>query len=488
MTQKVSSILDAYPLYEVVIGIEVHVQLKTQSKIFCSCPNQFGDTPNRNICPVCTGQPGTLPSLNRKAVDYAIMAGLATHSSIPRLSEFSRKHYTYPDLPKNYQITQGDRPVCLEGYIPVEKADGTIKKIRIQRIHLEEDAGKNLHGIGGESYVDLNRTGTPLIEIVTHPDIASAQEAKSYLQNLRTTVQYLGISEANMEEGSFRGDINISVKKKTAKEFGTKVELKNLNSLKFIGQAIEYEIGRQIEMVERGEKVKQETRLWDTKENKTVFMRSKEQAQDYRYFTDPDLPVLIIDDEWLKRMKEDLPELPFDRYTRFKKEYSLTPYEAEIVTGDRELADFFEEAAKKAKAPKQVCNWMLRDILGYMNEHKMSLSEIKVTADMLAELVIEIEKGVINSKIAQEVFAEMQESGKYPSIIIQEKDLTQIGSADELDAVVREVIASNPKVVADYKGGNERSFTFFVGMAMKATKGKANPQLLQELIKKHLDS
>lgn len=488
MTQKNPSILDEYPLYEVVIGIEVHVQLKTASKIFCSCPNHFGDSPNRNICSVCTGQPGTLPSLNRKAVDYAIMAGLATHCTIPKLSEFSRKHYTYPDLPKNYQITQGDRPVCQEGYIRVEREDGSIKKVKIQRIHLEEDAGKNLHGIGGESYVDLNRAGTPLIEIVTHPDISSAAEARAYLTNLRTTVQYLGISEANMDEGSFRGDINISVKKKTDTKLGTKVELKNLNSMKFIGQAIEYEIQRQIEMIERGEKVKQETRLWDTKENKSVFMRSKEQAQDYRYFTDPDLPVLIIDDEWLERMRDELPELPFDRYSRFKKDYALTPYEAEILTGDRELADYFEEAAKKSRAPKPVSNWVLRDILGYMNKHKLPLSELKVTADMLAELVVEIEKGVINSKIAQEVFAEMQENGKYPSIIIQEKDLTQMGSSDELDALVREVVAANPKVVADYKGGNERSFTFFVGQCMKASKGKANPQILHELIKKHLDS
>lgn len=486
MADTTHTILDAYPDYEATIGIEVHVQLKTQTKIFCSCPNQFGQAPNSNICPICAGHPGTLPVLNRKAVDYIVMAGLATHCNITTVSEFSRKHYMYPDLPKKYQITQGDKPFCQEGYINIENEDGSTKKIRIMRMHLEEDAGKNLHATQTESFVDLNRAGTPLIEIVTHPDIETSAQARAYLQQLRSIVQYLGISDANMEEGSFRGDINISVKKRSAKQLGTRTEMKNINSFKFITQAIEYEIQRHIETLEAGGKITQETRLWDTKENKTVFMRSKEDAHDYRYFPDPDLPVVIIDKEWLARLKSDIPELPHEKLVRFKSEYGLSAYESEILTGSLELATYFESTVKVCKAPKPTCNWILRDLLAYMNEHKLELENLKITPEMLGELVIEIEKGVINSKIAQDVFLEMAQSGKYPSIIIQEKDLKQIGNESELEAIVIEIIKANPDVVKDYVGGNQRVFAFFVGQAMKATKGKGNPAMLQELLKKNL--
>lgn len=486
MAEKTHTVLDAYPDYEATIGIEVHVQLKTQSKIFCACPNQFGQEPNKNVCQICAGHPGTLPTLNKKAVDSIIMAGLATNCTIATVSEFSRKHYNYPDLPKNYQITQGDKPFCQEGHIVIDLEDGSQKTIRIMRMHLEEDAGKNLHATPTESFVDLNRAGTPLIEIVTHPDIENAVQARTYLQRLRAIVQYLGISDANMEEGSFRGDINISVKKKSAQKLGTRVEMKNINSFKFITQAIEYEIQRQIEKLEAGGTISQETRLWDTKDNKTVVMRSKENAQDYRYLTDPDLPVVMIDKAWLKRLKAEIPELPHEKLGRFQSEYNLSLYEAEILSGSIDLAQYFENTVKACKAPKQVSNWILRDLLAYMNEHKLELEHMKITPEMLGELIIEIERGVINSKIAQDVFLEMALSGKYPSIIIQEKDLKQIGNESELEAVVLEIIKANPDVVKDYLGGNQRVFAFFVGQAMKATKGKGNPSVLQELFKKNL--
>ncbi len=472
--------------YEVVIGIEVHVQLKTHSKIFCSCANQFGNLANVNICPICTGQPGSLPVLNRKVVDSAIMAGIATNCKIARVSEFSRKHYTYPDLPKNYQITQGDRPICTDGYVPIEREDGSMKKIRLFRIHVEEDAGKNLHMTTGESFVDLNRAGTPLIEIVTQPDISSSFEARAYLQRLRSIMYYLGISDVNMEEGSFRGDINISVRKK-GEPLGTKIELKNLNSFKFITSAIDYEVARQIEVLEEGGKLHQETRLWDTKKQETAVMRSKENAFDYRYIPDPDLPLLVIDEGWVERIKTRLPELPHFKFNRFQNEYGLSSYEASNLVESPELAKYFEAVVADCKLPKLASNWILRDVLGFLNLKKLDLDEVIVTPPMLAELIVEIDKGVINSKIGQEVFLEMAASGTYPSIIIQEKDLRQIGGIEELQDVVAQVIAAHPSVVADYQAGNQKVFPFLVGQAMKATKGKGNPIVIQELMRNALD-
>lgn len=484
------SILSNYPDYEVVIGIETHVQLKTKSKLFCGCQNVFGSSPNTNICRVCTGMLGSLPVLNLQAINYAITAGLGLNCDISRVSEFARKHYMYPDLPKNYQISQDDKPLCLAGYLNIgNESDSSLKKIRITRIHVEEDAGKLLHGDGldsSKSFIDLNRAGTPLIEIVTEPDIKSADEAVAYLENLKSIVEYLQIGTANMEEGSFRADVNISVKKKDTEKLGTKVELKNINSFKFIHSAIEHEIERQIELIESGKKVFQETRLWDSQNHQTIFMRSKENSQDYKYLTDPDLPLLIIDEEWISRIKEQLPELPREKFARLSKEYGLTSYDASLLSSDRELADYFEVVAKKSNAPKKAANWILRDLLGFLKESKLSISESLVTPEMFGEFILEIERGIINSSIAREVFEEMTISGKYPSIIIQEKGLEQVGNVDELMKFVNTVIQENPSQVADYKSGNPRIFGFLVGQAMKVSAGKADPKMLTKLLQEAL--
>ncbi len=486
MSHEITTVLDRYPAYEAVIGIEVHVQLKTQSKIFCSCPNQFGCDPNTNICPVCTGQPGALPVLNKKVVEFAMMAGVAADSDITRTNTFARKHYMYPDLPKNYQITQGEVAICMNGAIPIKTIDGQDKRVRLIRMHMEEDAGKNTHGTGGISWVDLNRAGTPLLEIVTEPDMANSVEAKNYLMRLHTIIRYLGISDANMDEGSFRADINISVMPKGSKTYGTRVELKNINSFRFIVNAIEYEIERQIQANESGEKISQETRLWDNKNQRTVFMRSKEDAQDYRYFTEPDLPPVHIDDAWLAEIKTRLPELPHYKTARFQQQYGISAYDADLLTEELDRAIFFEEAAKICGNAKGVCNWMLRDLLGYLKEHKRELQEIQLTPHGLGELVAALDSGMINSKVAQDIFIEMVETGKSVAVIVDEKDLKQIGSSDELEAIVVAVLAANPDNVAKYKAGNERLFPYFVGQAMKETKGKGNPVIMQELLKKHL--
>ncbi|MBL4587844.1 Asp-tRNA(Asn)/Glu-tRNA(Gln) amidotransferase subunit GatB [Candidatus Babeliales bacterium] len=486
MAQSDEQVTVQHPDYETVIGIEIHVQLKTKSKIFCGCANQFGSLANVNICPICTGQPGTLPVLNRKVVDSAIMAGIATNCKISRVSEFCRKHYTYPDLPKNYQITQGDRPICLGGHVPIERADGTVKKIRLTRIHIEEDAGKNMHMATGESFVDINRAGTPLIEIVTEPDISNSFEARAYLQRLKSIMYYLGISDVNMEEGSFRGDINISVRKK-GEPLGTRVELKNLNSFRFIVASIEYEVVRQINLLESGGKVRQETLSWDTKKQETVAMRSKEDAFDYRYIPDPDLPLLVVDDEWVERIRKNMPELPHFKFNRFQNEYGLSAYESSNMVESPELATYFEEVVKRCKLPKMASNWILRDVLGFLKQNKIDLEDFRAKPSMLAELIVEIDKGVINSKMGQEVFVEMATKGKYPSIIIQEKDLRQIGGIEELQDIVMQVTVDNQSAVADYRGGNQKVFAYLVGQAMKATKGKGNPIVIRELMRKFLD-
>ena len=479
------SVLSHYPEYELTIGIEVHVQLFTLSKIFCASPNGICKDPNTNICPVCAGYPGVLPVLNKKVLDKAILAGLATNSQITRNSMFARKHYFYPDLPKNYQITQSDLPICTKGYVPIRTEDGSIKNIRLTRIHMEEDAGKSIHaGDSNESFVDLNRAGTPLLEIVTEPDINSTYEAKAYLKALRSIVQYLGISTGNMEEGAFRADTNISVRKKGAKKLGTRAELKNINSFKFIGDAIEHEIERQIELIESGGTVCQETRLWDTKNKKTIVMRSKEEAADYRYFTDPDLPEIHIDDEWIERIRFTMPELPMQKFERLVTK-GLTPYEAEIIVDDQQLAAYYEQAAQLSSG-KQIVNWILRDVIGYLKEHKLSLSEFKVSPEKLAALIELIEEGTINNATAKEVFEEIAVNGKNPADVVKEKGLEQMGSVEELEAIVAEIIAANPTVVTDYKAGKEKLFGFFVGQAMQKTKGKGNPKILQDLLKKHL--
>lgn len=484
MAEKIPNVLNAYPTYEATIGIEVHVQLNTASKMFCACPSTFGQQPNSNICPICAGHPGTLPVANKKAVEYAVMAGLATNCHISAVSEFARKHYMYPDLPKNYQITQGEVAICHEGWVLSHTIAGEDKKIGLERIHMEEDAGKVQHMPSGKSYVDLNRAGTPLLEIVSKPDIANAYEAKQYLQNLRTIIQYLGISDVNMEEGSFRADINISVKKKEADKLGTRAEIKNVNSFKFIGMAIDYEIERQIEILEDGGSVRQETRLWNEKDQKTVFMRTKSDADDYRYFNDPDLPLIAVDSSWLERIRTTIPELPHDKKERFMAALKLGEYEADILVQDKTLSEYFEAVCVQYDKPKLVSNWVLRDVLGYLKEHKLTLRDNPITPEMLGDLVKAIDTGVINTKVAQEVFAHMASTGKTASVIIKEKGLEQVSDTGALEAICQKIVDDNPDVIAKFKEGNSRMFGFLVGQAMKATQGKGNPKLITQLFQK----
>ena len=480
------SVLDRFPSYKTDIGIEVHVQLNTASKIFCSCSNAQTDKANEHICPVCCGHPGVLPVLNKEVITSAIKAGLATNSKISEKSIFARKHYFYPDLPKNYQITQDKLPICTEGYLTIIKEDGTEKKIRLIRIHIEEDAGKNIHAaFSNESFVDFNRTGTPLLEIVSYPDIESAQEAKAYLKALRSLVQALGISTGNMEEGSFRADTNISVRKKDCAELGTRCELKNINSFKFIGDAVEYEIERQIGVIEDGGKVKQQTLLWDTKNRVSHPMRSKEEAADYRYFQDPDLPIIEVDHALIESIKCNLPELPEQKCKRLQTQYGLTSYEADILIEDIALAHYYEQAAGH-KSSKTLINWVLRDLMGYIKEHKIELSDCKVTPKRIADLVALIDQGIINTAAAQLVFAEVAETGSEPADVVKNKGLQQIGDVAELEKVVQEIVAANPQMVAQYKSGKDKLFGFFVGQAMQKTGGKGDPTKLSELFKKYL--
>jgi aspartyl-tRNA(Asn)/glutamyl-tRNA(Gln) amidotransferase subunit B len=472
--------------YEATIGIEVHVQLTTNSKIFCTCSNTITHTPNSNICQICTGQPGSLPVFNEQVIIAAIKAGLATESTLAPISYFARKHYFYPDLPKGYQITQSNRPICSDGYVPIRLEDGTIKKVRLTRIHIEEDAGKNIHsGYGDTSLVDLNRAGTPLLEIVTEPDIANAYEAREYLKALRLIVQYLNICSGNMEDGAFRADTNISVRKKGQAQLGTKCELKNINSFKFISDAIEYEINRQITLLQAGEKVRQETRLWDTKEHKTFVMRSKEEAADYRYINDPDLPPVVVQQTVVNKIKAELPELPYEKFERLCKNNGLTPYEAEILVNDRELADYYEKAAVYTKS-KQLINWILRDLMGLLKEQKSTLKECKIIPQTLAALIDMVDQGTINNRTAQEVFHIMATTGQDPVTIVKEKSLEQMDNSEELENLIKDIVIKNPEVAAEYKSGKERLFGFFVGQAMQKTKGKGNPRLITELLKKYL--
>src|SRR3990167_112727 len=483
---KTPSILDTYTDYETTIGIEVHVQLQTKSKIFCSCLNTVSDQPNTNICQICSGYPGVLPVLNKEVVTKAILAGLATNCSISHLSHFDRKHYFYPDLPKGFQITQGAHPICTEGYVPITLENGSIKNIRLMRIHIEEDAGKNIHSTNSnESFVDLNRAGTPLLEIVTYPDISSTYEAKTYLKALRNIVTYLRICSGNMEEGAFRADTNISVRKKGEKKLGTRCELKNINSFKFIGDATEYEIQRQIETLESGGRIIQETRLWDTNKKQSFPMRSKEEAADYRYFQEPDLPLIEVCTEWIERIASGMPELPAHKFDRLIREYNLSEYEADILIDNPEIAEYFEATIKVFRS-KQIINWVLRDVLGYLKEQKLTFSDFNVTPERLAQIIELLETGKINSSAAREVFEIVAKTGGNPIDIVKEKGLEQIGSADELEKIVAEIIEANPEQVEQFKAGKDRILGFFVGMAMKETKGKGNPKLLQELVKKYL--
>lgn len=481
-----TAVCEKYPDYQATIGIEVHVQLITQSKIFCSCPNIPQSKPNTNICVVCLGYPGVLPVLNKKVVDHAVLVGLATNSTISMMSRFDRKHYVYPDLPKSYQITQQCIPICTEGFVTIRLEDGSLKNIRIKRIHMEEDAGKNIHaGESGESFVDFNRAGVPLLEIVTYPDISNAYEARAYLKALHAIVRYLNVCTGNMQDGAFRADTNISVRKKGETELGTKCELKNINSFKYIGDATEYEIKRQIELLEEGKSVRQETRLWDTKNRCTVTMRVKEEAADYRFMPDPDLPVIDITQSWIESARKQLPELPQEKCDRLMAQYGLSLYEADIVVEDPNVAHYFERV-HAIYPSKQVINWVLRDVMGLLKEAKTDILNCKVSPEHLAEIVQMIESDVINNRAAQEVFIIVAQSGAHPRDVVKEHNLQQMGSVQELQGFVDQIIANNPDVVAQYKAGNERLIGFFVGQAMKLSGGKANPKIIQDLFKKGL--
>ena len=484
--EEKKSILSNYPDYRVDIGIEVHVQLNTQSKIFCSCSNAQTDKANDTICPVCSGYPGVLPVLNKEVVSSAIKAGIATHCNISPKSTFARKHYFYPDLPKNYQITQDKVPVCTEGYVAITKEDGTEKNVRLIRIHIEEDAGKNIHAAGSdESFVDLNRTGTPLLEIVTYPDIESTYEAITYLKTLHAIVVYSGISTGNMDEGSFRADTNISVRKKNDPNLGTRCELKNINSFKFIGDAVEYEIERQIELLESGGPVIQQTRLWDTKEKISRPMRSKEEAADYRYFEEADLPIIHITEDQILAIKKTMPELPDAKIKRLCTDYNLSRYEAGILIDDRELANYYEKAAHINKS-KNLINWVLRDLMTLLKETKESPLTCKVTPEKLASLMSLIDNGTLNARGAQEIFKHVAQNATDPVLLVKELGLEQISDTGELEKIIKEIVDASPDNVALYKSGKDKVFGFFVGQAMQKTKGKADPKIINDLLKKYL--
>ncbi|HJV66502.1 MAG TPA: Asp-tRNA(Asn)/Glu-tRNA(Gln) amidotransferase subunit GatB [Geomonas sp.] len=475
--------------YQVVIGLEVHTQLTTNTKIFCGCSTRFGAMPNSQTCPVCLGLPGALPVLNKKVVEYAIRAGLATNCTIAPRSVFARKNYFYPDLPKGYQISQFDLPICLNGHLDID-VEGGKKKIGITRIHMEEDAGKLVHadvpGIGDDSCVDLNRACTPLLEIVSEPDMRSPDEAIAYLKKLHQIVVYLGICDGNLEEGSFRCDANVSLMPVGSNVFGTRAELKNINSFRFIKQAIEYEIERQAEILDEGGKVIQETRLFDPNTGTTRSMRGKEEAHDYRYFPDPDLVPVIVDPAWVEDVRATLPELPEAKFNRFLTELGLPEYDAEVLVASRELAQYFEETVALFNQPKTVSNWVMGEVTRALNEDGKEISACPVTPALLADLLKLIEKGTISGKIAKTVFDEMYKSGKNPETIVQEKGLVQVSDTGAIEAIVDEVLARTESQVAEYRAGKEALFGFFVGQVMKASKGKANPAVVNELLQKKL--
>ncbi|MFN3977884.1 MAG: Asp-tRNA(Asn)/Glu-tRNA(Gln) amidotransferase subunit GatB [Sulfurihydrogenibium azorense] len=471
--------------FDVVIGLETHVQMNTKTKMFCGCKVEFGAPPNTNVCPVCLAHPGTLPVINKTAVEYAVKAALALNCKVHNLSIMARKNYFYPDLPKGYQISQYDKPLATDGYIEIKVGD-SFKKIRIHRLHIEEDAGKTIHE-GSKSYVDLNRAGTPLMEIVTEPDISSAEEARKYLEKLRNIMRYIGVSEADMEKGQLRCDVNISLKPKGSSQLGTKVELKNINSFRFIVKAIEYEIERQAKLLKKGEKIIQETRLFDPDSGKTYTMRTKEEAHDYRYFPDPDLLPILLKDSQIEEIKNSLPELPDQKYHRYIQSFNLPPYDAEVLTSDKNLANYFEEVVKLfPQNPKLVSNWILNELLGRLNEKGIDIENSPISANSLAELVSLIADGTISGKIAKEVFDIAFETGKSPKTIVEEKGLKQISNEDEIRSIVKAVLERHPAEVEKYKSGNEKILGFLVGQIMKETKGKANPQLVNKILKEEL--
>ncbi len=473
--------------FEPVIGLEVHAQLKTRTKIFCSCSTRFGRPPNANTCPVCTGMPGMLPVLNRQAVSFAIKAALATHCSINRESRFDRKNYFYPDLPKGYQISQYAAPIAEHGHLDIETESRGEKTIGITRIHMEEDAGKLIHDPErARSKVDLNRTGVPLIEIVSEPDIRSAKEAGAYLRKLHAILKYIDVCDGNMEEGSFRCDANISLRPAGQKAFGTRTELKNLNSFKNVEKAIIYEIQRQTDVLEEGKDVIQETRLWNPSRNQTLSMRGKEEAHDYRYFPDPDLVPLIVDQEWITSVSSQMPELPDEKKQRFISEYGLAEYDASVLTHSISLADYFEHTAEPLKDKKQAANWIMTHLLGLLNSEGIDIEQTPVTAEALTGLLRLLEDGKINARAAKTVFDEMARTRQSAESIVAEKGLEQVSDSSQLETMVTAVIDENPDEVAAYREGKTKLFSFFMGQIMKKTRGKADPRIITQLLKDKL--
>lgn len=476
--------------YEVVIGLEVHTELRTATKIFCGCKTSFGAAPNTNVCPVCLGLPGVLPVLNKKVLEFAVRTGLALNCEISRFSKFDRKNYYYPDLPKNFQTSQYDLPICEHGHLDVE-VDGKNYTIGITRAHMEEDAGKLVHhgtSITDSDYslVDYNRTGTPLLEIVSEPDMRSAKEAVAYMEKLRAILQYCGISDCKMEEGSLRCDANVSVRPVGQKELGTKTEIKNINSFRGVERAIEYEAMRQAELLEDGGTVVQETRTWDEKEGVTKSMRKKEDANDYRYFPEPDLVPFTVSEEYIENIRKGLPELPDARKARYVSELGLPSYNAEYITNDKDRADYFEAMEAAGADPKEAANWLMGDFAKLLAQNNLEIKDAPVQPEDMAELLKLIAKGTISGKIAKKVFPDMWESGKSPDVIIKEKGLVQISDTGALEALADKVIAANPQSVADFKAGKKKAVGFLMGQIMRETKGKANPQAVNAILAKKL--
>ncbi|MBS4006810.1 MAG: Asp-tRNA(Asn)/Glu-tRNA(Gln) amidotransferase subunit GatB [Clostridium sp.] len=472
--------------YETVIGLEVHVELATATKIFCSCPTEFGKEPNTHVCPVCLGLPGSLPVLNKRVVEFAIKAGLALNCEIPRFAKFDRKNYFYPDLPKAYQISQYDLPIALNGYLEFE-LNGETKRVGITRVHLEEDAGKLVHSeFAGYSLADYNRTGVPLIEIVSEPDLRSPEEAKAYLEKLKSVIQYTGISDVKMEEGSLRCDANVSIMPAGSKEFGTRSEIKNMNSFKAVQRGLAYEVERQKEVLEAGGIVVQETRRWDEHKGITYAMRSKEEAHDYRYFPDPDLVPVMVEPVWVEEIRQSLPEMPDARRKRYISEWGLSEYDAEVITASKAMADFFEATLEEYHDAKAVANSLMGEILKHLNAQGIEIHETKLTPLHLAELLKLQAEGTISGKIAKTVFEEMFVSGKKPAEIVKEQGLVQISDEDAIAAIVAQVIADNPKSVEDFKAGTEKAIGFLVGQVMKISKGRANPEMANRLLREKL--
>ena len=468
------------------MGLEVHCQLNTNSKAFCGCSTEFGKPANTNVCPVCLALPGALPVLNRRVVEDAVKLGLATDCTIAKQSILARKNYFYPDLPKGYQISQYEEPVCSEGTVHVDTDEGR-RDIRLVRIHIEEDAGKSIHDIGDDTFIDVNRCGVPLLEIVSYPDIRSAKEASSYLQKLRQIVKYLGVSDGNMEEGSLRCDANVSVRLKGAEEYGTRTEIKNMNSFKSVEKAIEYEAQRHIDILESGGTIVQETRLWDADKQETRSMRSKEFAHDYRYFPDPDLVPVQIGNEMLERLKLELPEFPEARAERFVREFGIPDYDAGVLTAERDVADYFEEVVRACGDAKAASNWVMGEVLRTLKEKNIPVVSFSVSPERLGGLIGLIAGGTISNTIAKQVFERMLETGDDAEAIVEKESLAQVSDTAELEKVVQEVIDANPGQVEQYRSGKTRVFGFFVGQCMKAMKGKANPVVVNEILKQRLE-